>query len=227
VAVRARVAGWHLPAGNASPGFVLEVTDADHPKGEEHFPFAVHTPATIERVLVSRGAMLGRGIIVVEDDYDPERVAETIRPVVESMEGSSWEELAFRIGSLTPWEFEGWRWDPDRERIREDPGVSAEVRDVRLVRTSTGLSFSLPVEVRFGAAGADDLELTVPMTLHSPLWLRNQLPSDAVMLGAGRMFAVRPDGGAIREALAGDVPARAPSWDLLRLALTPPRSLGT
>jgi hypothetical protein len=226
VAVRARVAGWHLPKGDASRGFVLEVANADGSTGEDHFPFEVHSPGTIERAVAARGAILGRGLLVV-DEYDPELVAEAIRPVIESMEASSWEELAFRIGSLAPWEFEGWRWDAEQERIREEPGIQAEVRGVRLQRTSTGLSFSLPVEITFGAADDEDLEVTVSMTLHSPLWLRNRFPPGTVMLGAGRVFAGRPDADVIRDALARDVPARAPSWDLLRLALIPPASLGT
>jgi hypothetical protein len=247
VAVRARVVGWHHPNVSSLPhpparseqilqgvlperdrpqSFTLEVTDTEEPSGEDYFMFDVHTPDTIDHDLDLSGAMFGRGVVVVVDEYDPELVAETMRPLVESVEARTWEELAFRVGSLGEWEFEGWKWNPEEERLRRDPGVEAAVRDVRLLRTSTGSSFSLPIEVRFGAAGLED-EVTVPMTLQSPLWLRNHLSPGAVMLGAGKVFARRPDAAAIREALAGSVPARAPSWELLRLALQPLRAPGT
>jgi Immunity protein 8 len=247
VAVRARIVGWHhpnvasiphpparseeipqgvLPERDRPQSFTLEVTDADEPTGEDYFMFDVHTPDTIDYHLDLSGALFGRGMVVVVDEYNPEQVVETLRPLVESVEAETWEELAFRVGSLAPWEFEGWKWYPEEERLRQDPGVEAEVRGVRLIRTSTGSSFSLPVEVRFGAAGLDD-EVAVPMTLQSPTWLRNNLASGAVMPGSGNLFARRPDPAAIEAALIDSVPARAPSWELLTMALTPLRPLNT
>jgi hypothetical protein len=247
VTVRARVVGWHhpnavsiprpparseeipqgvLPGRDRPQTFTLEVSDPEEPRGEDYFTFDVHTPDTIDQHLDINEAMCGRGVIVLVDEYQPELVAETMRPLVESVEARTWEELAFRVGSLAAWEFEGWKWYPEEERLRQDPGIEAAVRDVRLFRTSTGESFSLPIEIRFGATGLEE-EMTVPMTLQSPLWLRNNLPSGTVLLGAGRVFARRPDVAAIREALAELVPARAPTWELLRLALQPLRPPGT
>ena len=252
---RARVRGWNLPSvarltkgkrlrwlpkrgGDDVPQgvlptverpqhFNLEVTKGDDPGGEDYFEFDVHSPETLEHLLETRKAMLGRGIVVVVEDYDPDRVAETMRPLVESVEGETWEEVAFRVGSLGPWEFEGWKWHPDEEELRPDPGLQAEVRDVRLLRTAIGDAFSLPIEVRFGANGIEE-ELAVPLLLQSPLWIRNQLPPGGVLLGSGRVFGLRPDPEEIRAALADAAPLpRAPSWDLLRLTLRPLAPPGT
>lgn len=249
MAFRARVEGWNLPSvvslteekrarwltkrgGSDVPQgvlptverpqhFNLEVTKADDPGGEDFFEFDVHSPDTLQDLLERRGAVLGRGIVVVVDEYDPERVAEEMRPLVESVAGQTWEEVAFRVGSLGPWEFEGWKWYPDEEELRPDPGLEAEVRDVRLLRTAIGDAFSLPIEVLFGANGVPD-ELTVPLLLQSPLWVRNHTAPGGVVLGSGRVFGLRPDAEEIRAALAETTPvARAPSWDLLRLSLQP------
>jgi hypothetical protein len=249
VPVRATVKGWNLPSvapitegkrvrwlpkrgGNDIPQgvlptverpqhFNLEVTSAEGPGGEDYFEFDVHTADTLQHLLESRSAWLGRGIVVVADEYDPERVAERMRPLVESVEGQTWEEVAFRVGSLGPWEFEGWKWHPDEEELLPDQGVQAEVRDVRLLRTAIGDAFSLPIEVRFGAIGMEE-EVTVPLLLQSPLWVRNHLPPGGVLLGSGRVFGLRPDAEEIRGALEEWAPpARAPSWDLLRLSLQP------
>jgi hypothetical protein len=245
MAFRARVEGWNLrptsrltedggldvpqgvlPSVDGPQWFNLEVTDANHPQGENFFEFGVHSPETLQHLLERQGALLGRGIVVVIDEYDPERVAETMRPLVESVKGETWEEVAFRVGALGPWEFEGWKWHPDEEELRPDPGVEAEVRGVRLLRTAIGDSFSLPIEVRFG--GDDDEEVTVSLLLQSPLWLRNNTGPGEVVLGSGRLFSLRPDPDAIREALEGISPvARAPSWDLLRRTLRPLQAPGT
>jgi hypothetical protein len=251
---RARVKGWNLPSvGWLTAGkrvrwltkrarripqgvlptvdrpqhFNLEVTKADDPGGEDYFEFDVHTPETMEHLLETRKAMLGRGIVVVTDQYDPDRVAEEMRPLVESVEGQTWEEVAFRVASLGPWEFEGWKWHPDEEELRPDPGLQAEVRDVRLLRTAIGEAFSLPIEVRFGANGVQE-EVTVSLLLESPLWVRNHLSPGEVLLGSGRVFGLRPDAEEIGAALAEWAPpARAPSWDLLCLALRPLEPPGT
>lgn len=253
--IRATVKGWTLPsvgwltkkkrvrwltrrgAGDVPQGvlptverpqhFNLEVTQADHSGGEDYFEFDVHSPDTLQDLLDQRGAVLGRGIVVVVDEYDPERVAEEMRPLVESVEGQTWEEVAFRVGSLGPWEFEGWKWHPDEEELRPDPGVQAEVRDVRLLRTAIGDAFSLPIEVAFGAIGGEE-EITVPLLLQSPLWVRNHTASGGMMLGSGRVFSLRPDAEEIRVALTEASPvARAPSWDLVRLSLQPLETPGT
>ena len=246
--VRATVKGWNLPSvgvlkrkrirwlSNQARGeihegvlptaehpqfFNLEVTQAAGGGGEDYFEFEVHTPETLQRALELHGALLGRGIVVVVEEYDPERVAEEMRPLVESVEGRTWEEVAFRVASLGPWEFEGWRWYPEEEELRPDPGMEAEVRGVRLLRTAIGDSFDLPIEVRFGPVGGEE-EITVHSRLQSPLWVRNQLPSDGILIGSGRVFALHPDPEAIAAALAATSPiARAPRWELLRLSLQP------
>jgi hypothetical protein len=248
VPLRATVKGWNLPSvgwltekkrirwlsrggGEVPQGGLptpeqpqwlnLEVTEAGGAGGEDFFEFEVHTPDTLHRVLETHGALLGRGIVVVVEEYDPERVAEEMRPLVESVEGRTWEEVAFRVGSLGPWEFEGWKWYPEEEELRPDPGVEAEVREVRLLRTAIGDSFDLPIELRFGLVGGEE-EVTVRFRLQSPLWVRNQLPPDGILVGSGRVFGLHPDPEAIASALAATSPvARAPSWDLLRLSLQP------
>jgi hypothetical protein len=246
VAVRARVKGWHFPSvgelgiggGRKIPqgflptvddpqSFTLEVTDRDGARGEDYFAFEVHTPETIQDELERRGALFGRGLVVVVDEYDPDRVAEAMRPLVESVEADAWEELAFRVGFLGPWEFEGWKWHPDAEELRPHRGVEAEVRDVRILRTSVSDAFSLPAEIRFGGSGVDQ-ELTVPMVLESPLWIRGRSSPGDVVLGAGRVFALKPDADVILSALAGtERLAQAPSWEMLRLALEPLQTPGT
>jgi hypothetical protein len=160
----------------------------------------------------------------VVDEYQPDRVADAMRPLVESVEAATWEELVFRIGSLGPWEFEGWKWHPDEEELRPHRGVEAEVRGVRLLRTAIGDSFSLPIEVRFGGTGVRD-DIVVPMLLESPLWIQGRSAPGDVVLGSGKIFAIRPDLQVIRETLAAQAGSfgwpRAPSWDLLSLALRP------
>jgi hypothetical protein len=246
VAVRARVKGWNLPStaalgqgggrhipqgvlptvGNPQ-SFNLEVTDADRDSGEDYFQFDVHTPETLQELLERRGAVLGRGLVVVLEEYDPNRVAEAVRPLVESVEAATWEELAFRVGVLAPWEFEGWRWHADEEQLRPHRGIEAEVRKIRLPRTAIGDAFSLPIEVRFGGTAVAD-ELVVEMNLESPLWIRGRSSPGDVVVGAGRVFALQPDQEAIGSALADAEPiARAPSWELLTLALTPLRAVNT
>ncbi|MGH2676769.1 MAG: Imm8 family immunity protein [Actinomycetota bacterium] len=240
MAIRARVKGWNLssmavlgqgggrdipqgvlPTVENPQSFNLEVTDRDKDSGEDYFGFDIHTADTLQDQVEHRGAVFGRGIVVVGDEYDPDRVAETMRPLVESVHMATWTELAFRVGSLGPWEFEGWKWHPDDEELRPDPGIQAVVRDVRLLRTAIGESFSLPAEVRFGGTGVDD-ELTVPMLVQSPLWLRNHSERGDVIVGAGRIFTPAPDPEGIVRALGdrNDLP-RAPSWELLRLTLEP------
>jgi hypothetical protein len=211
-----------LPTVDRPQSFNLEVTDPDGRGGEDYFEFEVHTPQTLQHLLETSGAVLGRGILVVVEEYDPERVAEAMRPLVESVEGRSWEEVAFRVGSLGPWEFEGWKWYPEEEALRPDPGVvEAEVREVRLLRTAIGDSFDLPIEVRFGAVGREEV-VTVPLLLQSPLWVRNHVAPGGILLGSGRVFSLRPDAEMISSVLAAASPvARAPTWDLLRLSLHP------
>jgi hypothetical protein len=216
-----------LPTAERPQRFNLEVTDSDESGGKEFFEFRVHTPETLQHLLKDTGAVFGRGMVVVVDEYDPDRVAEAMRPAVESVEADSWEAAAFRVGSLGPWEFEGWRWYPDREELRPHPGVPAEVRDVRLLRTAIGDAFSLPMEIRFGGAG-EDQEITVPMVLESPLWIRGRAGPGDVVLGSGRIFGLKPDAEAVRSALAeADPVARAPSWELLGLSLQPLGTPGT
>jgi hypothetical protein len=255
VPIRATVKGWNLPSvgwltkgkrarwlpkrggGDIPQGVLptverpqhlnLEVTRAESPGGEDYFEFDVHSPDTLQHLVELRGAVLGRGIVVVVDEYEPERVVEEMRPLVESVEGQTWEEVAFRVGALGPWEFEGWKWYPDEEELRPDPGVEAEVRDVRLLRTAIGDAFSLPVDVLFGAKGLEE-EVTVSLLLQSPLWVRNQTAPGGVVLGSGRIFGLRPDAEAIHAALVEASPiARAPSWDLLRRTLRPLQAPGT
>jgi immunity protein 8 of polymorphic toxin system len=246
MAFRARVKGWNLPStarlteggGQDVPqgvfptidgpqSFNLEVASAEGPGGKDFFEFDIHSPETLQNLVESRRAVLGRGIVVVVGDYDPERVTEAMRPLVESVQADTWEEVAFRVASLGPWEFEGWKWYPDEERLRPDPGVAAEVRGVRLLRTAIGDSFSLPIEVRFGANSVAQ-EVAVPLSLQSPLWIRNHPPEDGVVLGAGRVFSLQPDAEAILSALVETSPiARAPSWELLHLALRPLEAPGT
>jgi hypothetical protein len=239
VGVRAGVKGWNLPAvgelglggGRDIPqgvlptvenpqGYNLEVTDRSRSSGEDYFAFDIHTPDTLQEEVDRRGAVLGRGIVVVVDEYDPDRVAETMRPLVESVHMESWTELAFRVGSLGPWEFEGWKWHPEEEELRPDPGVQAVVAGVRMIRTAIGESFSLPADVTFGGTGVDD-QVAVRMVVQSPLWLRNHSARGDVILGTGRIFAVSPDPERIVRALADGGLPRAPSWELLRLTLEP------
>jgi hypothetical protein len=218
---RGEVPQGRLPTAEQPQWLNLEVTEAGGPGGEDYFEFEVHTPDTLQGVLENYGALLGRGIVVVVEEYDPERVLEEMRPLVESVEGRTWEEVAFRVGSLGPWEFEGWKWYPEEEELRPDPEVvEAEVREVRLPRTAIGESFDLPIEVRFGLVGREE-ELTVRSRLQSPLWVRNQLPSGGILIGSGRIFALHPDPEAIAAALAASPIARAPTWEFLRLSLTP------
>ena len=216
-----RVPQGQIPTPERPQWFNLEVTQVGGQGGEDYFEFEVHTPETLQRALESHGALLGRGIVVVVEEYDPERVAEEMRPFVESVEEGSWEEVAFRVASLGPWEFEGWRWHPEEEELRPDPGVQAEVRGVRLLRTAVGDSFDLPIEVRFGPVGADE-EIALQLRLQSPLWVRNHLPPDGILIGSGRIFALRPDTEEIAATLAAASPiATARTWDLLRLSLQP------
>ncbi len=81
-------------------------------------------------------------------------------------------------------------------------------------------SFSVPADVTVGASEGGHTE-TFRTVVQSPQWLRDHHGGSEVLIGAGRLFASRPDTDAIRQGLEESLHGFiAPSWRLLRLGLT-------
>lgn len=95
--------------------FCLSVEASIGPRGalgEELFEFLVCTPNWLYRDLVSQSTIFGRHFLFVQR-YDYRLIAETIEHLCASTSGSTWSEVAERLGRYGKWEFEDYR--PSRE----------------------------------------------------------------------------------------------------------------
>jgi hypothetical protein len=82
------------------------VGPADGP-GEESFDVVVCTPRWLERQVREDGPLLGRHHLVM-DKYDVARMRSFLTEEIESLEASTWSELASKIGRIGKWEFEDY-----------------------------------------------------------------------------------------------------------------------
>jgi hypothetical protein len=73
--------------------------------GEEAFRMHVCTPQWLHTRTDGGEHLWGDGFLIVPNwDYD--RILSTIRHRIESVNGSSWDEIARRLGEWTAWEFD-------------------------------------------------------------------------------------------------------------------------
>lgn len=75
--------------------------------GEESFDVFVCTPLWLRNNHQPSDIVVGRHKLIVFD-YNYRRLVSFITGLVESCEGTTWQELADRIGRLGKWEFEDY-----------------------------------------------------------------------------------------------------------------------
>lgn len=77
-------------------------------EGEESFDIQVCTPKWLLENHKPEDVIIGRHyLIVMEYNYD--RIIQTINSFCSQCEGSTWEEVAHKLGRLGYWEFEDYR----------------------------------------------------------------------------------------------------------------------
>ncbi|WP_157548061.1 Imm8 family immunity protein [Micromonospora sp. ATCC 39149] len=99
-----------LPDLSCPSDFCALVQMTVGPKGElsgESFDIVVCTPAWIGRRVAEHGPLIGRHYLIVEN-FQPEAIKHFLYRQIDSLEGSSWLELAAKIGRIGRWEFEDY-----------------------------------------------------------------------------------------------------------------------
>jgi hypothetical protein len=76
--------------------------------GEEAFDVVVCTPKWIARNNKPSALIVGRHYLIVFE-YNYERIARFIEDYCVACEGSSWQEVAEKLGRLGRWEFEDYQ----------------------------------------------------------------------------------------------------------------------
>jgi hypothetical protein len=83
--------------------------------GEESFDFVVCTPAWLSEKVEAMGPLLGRHHLVMAS-YDYDELERFVREFCEQCDGTTWEEVATKVGQLGHWEFEDYReYEPSRQ----------------------------------------------------------------------------------------------------------------
>ena len=99
----------YLPEDAGDFGFLLQIIAGPvGSAGEESFDVVVCTAGWISHHLGPEGILAGRHHLVV-DTYDYGKLKGFLQRYVEQCSGSSWEEVAIRLGRLGKWEFEDYR----------------------------------------------------------------------------------------------------------------------
>jgi hypothetical protein len=75
-------------------------------RGRERFDLLVVTPRWLEERHGRRGAVLGRGLLLVFE-WDLERLRAFLAREVERCTGRTWPEVARKVGRIAEWEGEG------------------------------------------------------------------------------------------------------------------------
>ncbi len=75
-------------------------------RGRERFELLVVTPRWLAERHGKRGAVLGRGLLVVFE-WDFERLHAFLARKVEACSGATWPEVARKVGRIAEWEGEG------------------------------------------------------------------------------------------------------------------------
>ena len=74
----------------------------------ESFDIFVCTPTWIQGQLCEGGPMWGRHMLIVEE-YDFERILQTLSGQISACTGKDWSEVANKIARFAAWEFEDYR----------------------------------------------------------------------------------------------------------------------
>ena len=99
----------YVPEDAGDFGFLLQIMAGPVGRdGEESFDVVVCTARWIGQHLGTDGILVVRHYVVV-DSYDYERLEAFLRHYVDQCSGTTWEEVAFRLGRLGKWEFEDYR----------------------------------------------------------------------------------------------------------------------
>jgi hypothetical protein len=102
----ADLAGWAPPdPDDFAVPLVLEVGPLGL-RGRERFELLVVTPRWLLGRHGAKGAVLGRGKLVVFE-WDLERLREFLARKVESCTGHTWPEVARKVSRIAEWEGEG------------------------------------------------------------------------------------------------------------------------
>jgi hypothetical protein len=75
-------------------------------RGRERFELLVVTPRWLERRYGRRGAVPGRGKLVVFE-WDLERIRAFLARKIEACTGDTWPEVARKVGRIAEWEGDG------------------------------------------------------------------------------------------------------------------------
>jgi len=76
--------------------------------GEESFCLTAWTPAALVEVLADQPILLGRHWLFLRE-LSPGVVGKFLRRRIEQIEGTTWSEVAQKVGRLGLWEFEDYR----------------------------------------------------------------------------------------------------------------------
>ena len=98
----------YVPEDAGDFGFLLQIMAGPVGRGgEESFDVVVCTAGWISHHLGTDGILVGRHYLVV-DSYDYGTLEGFLRRYVDQCSGSTWEEVAIRLGRLGKWEFEDY-----------------------------------------------------------------------------------------------------------------------
>ncbi len=97
-----------LPANSKNFGVLVQalVGPSDGP-GEESFDFVVCSTEYLSGILSCQGFIFGRNYLVVED-YSYELIYGAIESLCNSISGSTWREIALKLGQFGKWEFDDY-----------------------------------------------------------------------------------------------------------------------
>jgi len=99
----------YVPEDPTDFGFLLQIIVGPVGReGEESFDVMVCTARWVGSHLGAERILMGRHFLFV-DDYDYRRLEKFLREYVAQCSGTTWAEVADRIGRLGKWEFEDYR----------------------------------------------------------------------------------------------------------------------
>ena len=98
----------YVPKDPHDFGFLLQIMAGPvDEEGEESFDVVVCSARWLTHHLGPDGILVGRHHLIV-DSYDYPKLERFLRDCFERCSGSSWEEVAAKLGRLGKWEFEDY-----------------------------------------------------------------------------------------------------------------------
>jgi len=99
----------YVPEDAGNFGFLLQIMVGPiGGAGEESFDVVVCSTRWVGEHLGPEGILVGRHYLVV-DSYDYRRLEGFLRRYVDQCSGSTWEQVAMKLGRLGKWEFEDYK----------------------------------------------------------------------------------------------------------------------